>query len=70
MKKLVRRYLNKLLGIKEPPKRDLFWPQVIKSACDADRAQTRAELRNKIIINPGRTLSIYNAKGECITWQG
>lgn len=66
MKKLV----NKLLGIKEPPKRDLFWPQVIKSACNADRAS--AKLRDSIIINPGRTLSlsIYNAKGECITWQG
>ena len=68
MKKLVRHYLNKLLGIKKSPKKDLFWPQVIKSACNADRAS--AKLRNSFIINPGGSLSIYNAKGECITWRG
>lgn len=68
MKMLVRRYLRKLLGIKKPPKKDHFWPQVIKSACNADRAS--AKLRDSIIVSPDGSLSIYNEKGECITWRG
>lgn len=68
MKKLFKRYLNKLLGIKEPQKKGLFWPQVIKSACNADRASVR--LRNSIIINPDGSLTIYGNKGEKISWQG
>ncbi len=47
-------------------KRDSFWPKVIKAACDADRASVK--LRSSIFISSGGMLSIYNDKGECITW--
>lgn len=70
MKKLARRIIG-LLGLGKKKKGGKhFWPQVIKSACNADYAPERIRLRNSIIINPDGTVTMYDAKGDSLTWRG